>query len=462
MMKTEEMVDMFYPNGLDDLANTIGPQGNLLAKLDNFNHKYCYDGIEEPLRITKKWRWSPGTYDKVKVCYTRKIMQWHRRPRHMHSIFDRRREWYSNDMKRELCEIENALIASRRENAVWLDENTDDGILEQAIYEFTSRINELMATASLNDITTTFGQARRCDINNNIYRGYGATQREDPNTDLVEGLFIFTFEFKPKPLRITREGLDIGHIDFPPLTFCIQISIGKWIWSILNPDLQPPSIYNSQHLIFGLNYDVPKDLIIPEAEGMILKSERPIWHPFMNRPDRGPTFRQTDGRIFSWQNICMGNHQDDIVRSWMRMDWHAFFYHLQEWLFKYEIINANPLNNIRFSFIGLDEDMNTELLDAVGYSGKWCAERLTCVFKDRLPGEVVLNPHKEVINFCDNIRKCSHRKKCDGYKLHMNELKKEESLDDDKKEMLKWASQVSGGRVGKPASSFEDVLADNA
>ena len=66
MMKTEDMVNIFYPDGLGDLANTIGPQGNLLEKLDNFNEKYCHGEIEEPLRITKKWRWSPGTYDKVK------------------------------------------------------------------------------------------------------------------------------------------------------------------------------------------------------------------------------------------------------------------------------------------------------------------------------------------------------------------------------------------------------------
>ena len=137
-MRTEDLITTFFPNGIDNLANTIGPQSNIINKIDNFNRQYLLPDGAEPLKVTKKWRWAPGTYDRVKVAYTRKVMQWHRRPRHMHSIFDRRRDWYSNEMKRDLCAIERDLINARRECAIWLDKNTDDGLLEQVIAEFNN------------------------------------------------------------------------------------------------------------------------------------------------------------------------------------------------------------------------------------------------------------------------------------------------------------------------------------
>ena len=90
-MQIQEIVDLFLPKGTDDLANVIGPQGNLIDKLDNFNAKFMLPDGENPLKVTKKWRWAPGTYDRVKKAYTRKVMQWHRRPRHMHSLFNKRR-----------------------------------------------------------------------------------------------------------------------------------------------------------------------------------------------------------------------------------------------------------------------------------------------------------------------------------------------------------------------------------
>ena len=74
-MNTEDIITTFFPNGVSNLADTIGPQSNILTKIENFNRKYILPDNAEPLKITKKWRWSPGTYDKVKVCYTRKIMQ---------------------------------------------------------------------------------------------------------------------------------------------------------------------------------------------------------------------------------------------------------------------------------------------------------------------------------------------------------------------------------------------------
>ena len=39
-MKIQEITSLFFPNGMDSLGDVIGPQGNLLEKLEIFNTKY--------------------------------------------------------------------------------------------------------------------------------------------------------------------------------------------------------------------------------------------------------------------------------------------------------------------------------------------------------------------------------------------------------------------------------------
>ena len=149
----------------------------------------------------------------------------------------------------------------------------------------------------------------------------------------------------------------------------------------------------------------------------------------------------------------MGNYQNDVMSSFMNMDWDALIYHLSEWLFKYEIINANPLNNIRFSFLGIDNSMNTELLDIVGYDGKGCASRVFNTFRSPLISEKDML--HATLNFCESTRKCTYMNKCEGYKINADKLKTIVELSSDQKEMLKWAKDVSRGRVGQ---SFEDTV----
>ena len=47
-MQIQEIIDLFLPKGTDDLANAIGPQGNLLDKLAAFNIKHKLPDNEDP------------------------------------------------------------------------------------------------------------------------------------------------------------------------------------------------------------------------------------------------------------------------------------------------------------------------------------------------------------------------------------------------------------------------------
>ena len=84
----EELVDVLF----------IGPQGEVLRKLEEFNNLYNnlsgdrYDRNPvkiKPLAITKKWTWKPGCYDSMKQMYTSYCMRWGKKPRGAASIFDR-------------------------------------------------------------------------------------------------------------------------------------------------------------------------------------------------------------------------------------------------------------------------------------------------------------------------------------------------------------------------------------
>ena len=70
-MTIQEITTLFFPSGTDTLGDIIGPQGNLLEKLEVFNEKYMIPEGDSPLKVTKTWRWGNGTYDRVKDCYSR-------------------------------------------------------------------------------------------------------------------------------------------------------------------------------------------------------------------------------------------------------------------------------------------------------------------------------------------------------------------------------------------------------
>ena len=412
-MQIQEIVDLFLPKGTEDLANAIGPQGNLLDKLEAFNTKHMLPDNEEPLRVTKKWRWAPGTYDRVKTSYTRKVMQWHRRPRHMYSIFDRKRVWYENDMKRELTDIENYLINARRDNAIWLDENTDTGILEQVTAEFAYKIQKLyeIVESEYNSFEVHIAQERELWPNH---------YRRDPGIeglDLSDGVYIMTIDMPEKPIEVTRDNAIIGTVPFPALSLMIMIDVPRWISHSMSSQRLSQSGDYQRYFNLSVYYEVPSQWFTgDENDTELLGGQHwPIYHPFI----QSSGYHEDRFRPWGWRNVCWGDYGNDIINSFMMMDWNAFFLFIDKWLYQYEIINANPLNNIRQSFLGVSHDTSTEMLDVVGYRGVDCANRLSHVFNINADLRAPQYDIRKVLNYCENVRDCTLRHEgktqCAGY-----------------------------------------------
>ncbi len=69
-----DMVDSIY----------IGPQGELLEKLELFNHNYATN-----IGVSKSFTLKPGGYDEIKKAHARWVLRYDMRPRGISSIFDR-------------------------------------------------------------------------------------------------------------------------------------------------------------------------------------------------------------------------------------------------------------------------------------------------------------------------------------------------------------------------------------
>ena len=65
----------------------IGPQAEVLELIDVFNNDYARPRDVLSIGITNKFRWKPGTYDKVKTMLEMYWFGWNRRPSGMDSLF---------------------------------------------------------------------------------------------------------------------------------------------------------------------------------------------------------------------------------------------------------------------------------------------------------------------------------------------------------------------------------------
>ena len=233
---------------------------------------------------------------------------------------------------------------------------------------------------------------------------------------------MITIDLNEKPIIVTNHEKTIGEVRFPPLTMYIRIDICKWMAHTINPSNISDNYTNSWTSYFNIafSYSVPKNWFSEEFanDEFFDIGEWPIYHPFIN--NHGYNFR--DGNRWYWRNHCWGNYGTGLLNSFFKMDFEAFFILLDRWLYRYEVSGANPLNNIRRTFLGINkETANTELLDLVGYRGIDCHNQLIKIFPIRQDHFGHRWNVDKILNYCNNMVECTFRSKCDPYKLDSEE-----------------------------------------
>ena len=106
-----DMVDSIY----------VGPQGELLETIENFNHTYG-----SKIGVTKNFTLKPGGYDEIKQAYNRWVLRYDMKPRGIRSVFDRIQQysWRSSSFQNQILGIEDQMKRLKAGGMRWQD-NTD-------------------------------------------------------------------------------------------------------------------------------------------------------------------------------------------------------------------------------------------------------------------------------------------------------------------------------------------------
>ena len=383
----------------------IGPKAEVIELLDNFNNNYTNGQDDLRIGITPKFRWRPGSYDKVKTICEQQWLEWHKRPAGMASIFDRRRTYRRNSLREALLTIDNTLYQFRREGRTFLNDNDEiqgkfrlfrDNCLES----FTHLKNLYpKSTLTIEQEDTSF---RHHILSLNVYM-------DDININVSVGN--------------REETRELGSIPY-----------GSVIISLKIPLVQ----------LFNLMYNYLDSLTTTErcssvckgainTEGTIIPKYRGTLHPYISRNNRYWGQRG---------NTCMGNLNDDILNTFGTLNWAILAIHLSNWMETYKINVTNPLNPLQYSILGKNESMSDEFWGIITPR-----DTLSC-YRDQyhafdVPDRPIKDTEKLVINQC-NESKCMLRDNCDKYIKATNrpEPEVQPEMNQDQIDMLNWANEL--------------------
>tara|TARA_R100000781_G_C4081240_1_gene127816 strand:- start:2343 stop:3938 length:1596 start_codon:yes stop_codon:yes gene_type:complete len=316
-------------NVMEDLY--IGPQAQVLEDIDRFNHRYVRN---EDLRlgITPKFRWKPGSYNKVKDILNTEWLRWNMRPSGMHSIFNRERGYMKERLKEDLLEIENTLTTLRAQGMEFL---TDSDDINERFQFLKHKIEE-----SHEKLTTIFPNSQlRINNTDECFSNHWVEfiiHLDDVNIDVTVG-----------SSDDTRE---IGVIPFGKVSLRFKVNMAKWFNNSFN-NLDEDKFLRYKPTKSAINQGNIK------INGKIEPHVRGIEHPFISRQRWNVT---EEDRIEGWIACCTGEMQKDIMTTLLKLDTNSFSYWVTSWMSSYKCGVTGPLNNISFASIGKHKIYNSK------------------------------------------------------------------------------------------------------
>jgi hypothetical protein len=351
----------------------------------------------EPLRFTKKYRWSPGYKDIVKQVTIERLLQLEK-PGTLSTMRSRmnNQEWNMKYFWEDLMAIEDLMKELRSRKA-----STDD--------DMTSAKNNLN-----NVITTLLQKVEDAKVLFDSYPNmeylfrfiYKDPDRYDPETQermqfdesqmsalkLLTGQIELSFKFEHPTMEVHTtdntfardyEGSkSYGTIQFKkPVYLNFRLPLFELFQALYTSDLE--SVTESE--IYGrLSHDslmTKRNFLSIYGFGDLLNSRQTfnnnsvrgwfedgnIRHPYINHRDNreDDSFECFDVWEVPDTSVCLGNMQNDMLNAFVQMDFIQLLTLIQQWN-KYCMYNTNPLNNISYAFdrfISADdfsEDMFTD------------------------------------------------------------------------------------------------------
>tara|TARA_R110002020_G_scaffold443766_2_gene655067 strand:- start:4664 stop:6298 length:1635 start_codon:yes stop_codon:yes gene_type:complete len=397
----------------------IGPQADVLQKVDRLNREFVRKQ-DMKIGITPKFRWKPGTYDKVKDILASEWLQWDKRPSGMASIFSRERSYTKNRLKDALIEIENILFMFRSENRTFINDpeeiKSHFKLFKTTLLSELEKINSYFPDTSIN--ITNEGDAFSSAVIETV-------------------IHIKDIKINVSVGNRTGDARELGLIDYGDVTLMFKFPLCKWFNIIYNSCNSDDSVLNSNDIRVDSNllthhgsYGRRWNQKSFECVAQINPKQIGAMHPYVSRNSYGTG------------NVCMGEMMKDIIKSYLTLDWNSMAYWIETWMTSYKCGVTGPLNNINMSFVGRPIILNTEgkdnsdsFYEVVGEpSSNQCWDRTFSTVRRETGEEIIKLDEGEsvtsvVLNQCDEIS-CTLREKCEGYQRNTkgitikNELQK--------------------------------------
>jgi len=319
------MVDSIY----------IGPQGELLETIENFNHTYG-----SKIGVTKSFTLKPGGYDEIKQAYNRWVLRHDMKPRGIKSLFDRisQYSWRSSSFKQQTLAIEAQMKRLKQGGMRWQD-NTDQFVVEYDTLK-SSIINSIAETREMYpdiSIETKIIPASQAQAQRGR-RHYGSDRSCFPNNvfEIDPTDFILMFYIKIKHANMTVHVLDedetINQYTMPMDD--VYIASGTYLLPLISRHWGSKKPITSN----------PGNVMAYFLESLYLSEMQKSAHPYMSR-STDSYYWQLGTPTYS-QNICTGNMSSDIRKSLLNNEIMAHIVQLITWVTNYYVPQTYPLNRI--------------------------------------------------------------------------------------------------------------------
>jgi len=303
----------------------IGPQGVLMEKVEQFNRRWGRGLTEDLIRITKKFAFKPGTYDKIKQAHSFHILKYRMKPSGMYSLKRRIDEsaWMARDFWNQAIDIDTIMANNRNNNIRW-QENTS--YVENYLNSLIERLNEEQETLRNNFPNDTVSIL---------------IDQDDLNDRHSWNHLKLTVEVVTKDItmNVIRQDENICSYDWGSVKTRWTIPL----WSFLNNWCEGgPQSSNVQNTSY-----TPKALLFPKYVSLA--------HPYVSTRN---TYSSPDGWIDS---TCTGDHSATLRGFVWTLELLPLAILTRTWLSKYNIPATNPLTRIWYCYYGQPQGASDKL-----------------------------------------------------------------------------------------------------
>ena len=291
--------DLDYLNNLSqDELNRIatGPQDEFLSYMSRINNELNVYGIE-PIDITGKWNWKPGTYDKIKE-YLGKRMDLHKKARDIHGLVYRTKTKvnYLGYFERQARTMEMERFKLKH---LGISRNVDTAVFQELCNEFTNKIIE------------------QCDI---VAKTTDGKVKLTPYVDISE----------PK----TMYYLDIVLSDL-----VLEVYNGSKVTNKIPLDnIHIVAETSFRHLLNDMMY-------APNFTGKYMNDFLKFPYISVNRYGN------------NYGTVCLDNYSDDVRRAFKNSDYLSMAMLLMQWAQYYNTSYSNPYNQPYLLHYGMPENV---------------------------------------------------------------------------------------------------------